>query len=62
MQPHYVILIQDERVNIGSIFLGIMAKLRDTWVDAEETEHITDQNQLQNQLIRSDVWIVARVQ
>ena len=39
-----------------------MAKPRDTWVDAEETEHITDQNQLQNQLIRSDVWIVARVQ
>ena len=39
-----------------------MAKLRDTWVDAEEKEHITDQNQLQNQLIWSDVWIVARVQ
>ena len=49
-------------VNIGSNFLGIMAKPRDTWVDAEETEHITHQNQLQNQLIRSDVWIVARVQ
>ena len=51
LQPHYVILIQDEMVNIGSNFLGIMAKLRDTWVDAEEKEHITDQNQLQNQLI-----------
>ena len=48
MQPLYVILIQDEMVNIGSNFLGIMAKLRDTWVDAEETQHITDQNQLQN--------------
>ena len=46
---------------IGSNFIGIMAKQRDTWVDAEEKEHSANENKLQNQLIRSDVWIVTRV-
>ena len=36
---------------IGSNFIGIMAKPRDTWVDAEEKEHSANENKLQKGIV-----------